>query len=66
VFTFALLSLLTGPDKIAFGSNFPVEKVVTTYTKLVRDLEISLRGQLSKAELQKVFHDNAVRLYRLS
>ena len=53
-----------GPSRCLFGSNFPIEKLWTTYDRLVA----TVRGCLSRYaphERRTVMHDTAVRLYRL-
>jgi predicted TIM-barrel fold metal-dependent hydrolase len=55
---------LFGPDRCLFGSNFPIEKLWTTYRQLVDVMRECLAG-LSPAERRAVLHDTAARLYRL-
>ncbi|MBA3479205.1 MAG: amidohydrolase family protein [Lautropia sp.] len=55
---------LFGPSRCLFGSNFPVEKLWTTYPQLLA----VMRGCLSvysQAEQREIFHDVAVRSYKL-
>ena len=55
---------LFGPSRCLFGSNFPIEKLWTTYDRLIA----AVRGCLSRYaphERRAVMHDTAVRLYRL-
>jgi len=55
---------LFGPERCMFGSNFPVEKLWTTYDEVVRVTAEGLAG-LSAAEQRAVLHDTADRVYRL-
>jgi len=55
---------LFGPSRCLFGSNFPVEKLWTTYPQLLA----VMRGCLSvysQAEQREIFHDVAVRSYKM-
>jgi predicted TIM-barrel fold metal-dependent hydrolase len=56
---------LFGPARCLFGSNFPIEKLWTTYGKLVSVMKTCLAG-LSLQDRRAVFHDNAARIYRLA
>ena len=53
-----------GPARCMFGSNFPIEKLWTSYGELVSVMKACLAG-LSAQDRQAVFHDNAARIYRL-
>lgn len=53
-----------GPARCVFGSNFPIEKLWTSYGQIVSVTRACLKG-LSPAEQRAVFHDNAQRLYHL-
>jgi predicted TIM-barrel fold metal-dependent hydrolase len=55
---------LFGPSRCVFGSNFPIEKLWTSYAELVSAMRVSL-AKYSRAERQAIMYDNAVRLYRL-
>lgn len=55
---------LFGPDRCLFGSNFPIEKLWTSYAALVSVMKTCLAG-LSEDERRAVLHDNAQRIYRL-
>lgn len=55
---------LFGPSRCLFGSNFPIEKMWTTYAQLVAVMRACL-SCYSDAEQREIFHDAAVRLYRL-
>ena len=53
-----------GPDRVVFGSDWPVVRLAADYDPwfdTVRDLTAGL----SEAGKQKVFGDNAARFYRL-
>ena len=47
-----------------FGSNFPIEKLWTSYGEVVSVTKTCLAG-LSQQDRRAVFHDNAQRVYRL-
>jgi predicted TIM-barrel fold metal-dependent hydrolase len=47
-----------------FESNFPPDSLSASYVTLWNALKL-LSGQYSPAERAHMFHDNAVRLYRL-
>lgn len=53
-----------GPRRCMFGSNFPIEKLWTTYAEVVRVTTECLAG-LSPEEQRAVLHDTADRVYRL-
>lgn len=53
-----------GPDRICFGSNFPVDSLFARYPDLLAAHIFALKSQ-SDADLKAVFHDTAVRLYNL-
>lgn len=55
---------LFGADRCLFGSNFPIEKLWTSYWELVAAFRTAAAG-LSEAERQAIFHDTATRVYRL-
>ncbi len=54
-----------GPTRCMFGSNFPIEKLWTSYDRVVAVMRECLAG-LSAAEQHAVFCDTATRVYRLS
>jgi predicted TIM-barrel fold metal-dependent hydrolase len=54
---------LFGPSRCMFGSNFPIEKLWTTYDEVVR-VSIECLGGLSAGEQRAVLHDTAGRVYR--
>lgn len=53
-----------GPDRCLFGSNFPIEKLWTSYGALVEAFRTSI-ADLSQSERAAILHDNARRSYRL-
>jgi predicted TIM-barrel fold metal-dependent hydrolase len=54
-----------GPARVLFGSNFPVDKLFSSFDALV-DALITITDELTADERRAVFHDNAVRWYRLA
>ncbi|MGI9481054.1 MAG: amidohydrolase family protein [Hyphomicrobiales bacterium] len=55
---------LFGARRCMFGSNFPIEKLWTTYEALVNAF-LSAAQDLSVAKQKLIFHDTAKRVYRL-
>jgi predicted TIM-barrel fold metal-dependent hydrolase len=55
---------LFGPARCMFGSNFPIEKLWTSYGNVVAVTKSCLAG-LSPQNTRAVLHDNAARIYRL-
>jgi predicted TIM-barrel fold metal-dependent hydrolase len=53
-----------GPDRVVFGGDWPVCLLGATYKQWVDALKAIVRNR-SEAEQRKLFHDNAVRVYRL-
>jgi predicted TIM-barrel fold metal-dependent hydrolase len=53
-----------GPERCIFGSNFPIEKLWTTYAEIVSVTKACLAG-LTPAQRRAVLHDNAEKVYRL-
>ncbi len=53
-----------GPDRCMFESNFPVDKLTMSYATLWEAFDI-MSSDLSPAERTDLFHDTAVRAYRL-
>lgn len=53
-----------GAERCLFGSNFPIEKLWTSYSDLVSAYSGALAG-LSKAKQRAIFQENAARIYRL-
>ena len=55
---------LFGAGRCMFGSNFPIEKLWTTYSDLVAAYRAALAA-LPEGEQRQVLHDTACRIYRL-
>lgn len=55
---------LFGPDRCLWGSNFPIEKLWTSYGALI-DAHIAATASLDERARRAVFHDTACRVYRL-
>jgi predicted TIM-barrel fold metal-dependent hydrolase len=53
-----------GPDRCMFGSNFPVEKLWTSYADLVAVTRACL-AHLGERDQAAIWHDTATRVYRL-
>ncbi|MCC6303695.1 MAG: amidohydrolase family protein [Rhodobacteraceae bacterium] len=53
-----------GPERCAWGSNFPIEKLWTDYRRLL-DAHLAALARLAAADRRAVLHDTATRLYRL-
>ncbi len=53
-----------GVDRVMFGSNFPVDKLYSSFDTLYRAFE-SIVAPFSEGEKTKLFHDNALRIYRI-
>jgi predicted TIM-barrel fold metal-dependent hydrolase len=53
-----------GTDRGMFASNFPVDGIVATFEELYDGFRAAV-AELPLAEQKKLFHDNAVRSYRL-
>ena len=53
-----------GVDRCMFGSNFPVDRVWSTYPRLMQAFQ-DITAELSEADRRKLFHDNAARVYRV-
>ena len=53
-----------GFDRVIYGSDWPVSTLATDYKRWVETLHESVSG-CSPEELRKLFHDNAVRFYKL-
>jgi L-fuconolactonase len=56
---------LFGPSRCMFESNFPMDRVLCDYVTVWNVFKRSSRG-LNPSERTAMFHDNAVRLYRLA
>jgi len=55
---------LFGVERCVFGSNFPIEKIWTDYASLLNAF-VEGSASLGLGAQQKIFHDNAARVYRL-
>lgn len=53
-----------GAERCLYGSNYPIEKLWTTYDRIIAVMRECLSG-LSGQERRAVFHDTAKRVYRL-
>jgi len=53
-----------GPQRCLYGSNFPIEKLWTSYDELFTALKTVVSG-IGEQHVQAIFNDNAERLYRL-
>ncbi|WP_067860464.1 amidohydrolase family protein [Nocardia shimofusensis] len=55
-----------GPDRLIWGSNFPVDKAITTIPDSVAAVSTALTEHGGDGDvLAKAFHDNAARVYRI-
>lgn len=55
---------LFGADRCMYGSNFPIEKLWTSYIELFNAFQDAAKG-LSKKKQSAIFNDTAARVYRL-
>jgi len=55
---------LFGPSRCLFGSNFPIEKLWTSYADLLGVVKACL-SRFSEAERRAVLHDTAARVYAI-
>lgn len=53
-----------GPDRLMFGSDWPVMRLATDYPRWVEIVDIALSG-FGEADRRKIFVDNAKRVYRI-
>lgn len=53
-----------GPDRCLFASNFPVDGVVGSFADIYGGY-LAATADLSQADRAALFHDNAIRVYRL-
>ena len=53
-----------GFDRVIYGSDWPVSTLATDYKRWVETLQEVVSG-CSSEELRKLFHDNAIRFYKL-
>jgi predicted TIM-barrel fold metal-dependent hydrolase len=54
-----------GAERCLFGSNFPIEKLWTSYRELV-DSHLAATASLAAQQREAIFKTTAVRVYRLS
>ncbi len=54
-----------GTDRCMFASNFPVDSLTSSYAAIWRAYD-EITSDFSEADRRKLFHDNAVRHYRLA
>ena len=54
-----------GPDRCMFGSNFPVEKLWTSYANLI-DVFTQCIADLTPSEQTRILRDNASELYQIT
>jgi len=53
-----------GVERCMFASNFPVDKLIADFDTIFSGFKAIVRG-FPRADAEKLFHDNAVRFYRL-
>lgn len=53
-----------GPNRIAFGSNFPVDKLNASYANVI-GAYLTITAGFSESERKAMFHDNAEHFYRI-
>jgi predicted TIM-barrel fold metal-dependent hydrolase len=61
--TLALIELF-GPRRAMFASNYPVDGLRMAFDAIFREFDQATRG-FPAAERRELFHDNAVRIYRM-
>ena len=54
-----------GPDRLLFGSDWPVALLAADYARVIATLTDILSPRLTSAELAAVFGGNAEKFYRL-
>ncbi len=54
-----------GADRCMFASNFPVDRLVGSFDAIFSGFRLAV-ANLDPADQRKLFHDNAVRIYRLT
>ena len=54
-----------GAHRCLFGSNFPIEKLWTSYAALMTAYREAL-GDLPETDQRSILHDNAIRLYKIA
>ena len=55
---------LLGPERCLFGSNFPIEKLWTSYKELIGAFDVAV-DRHGRAAAAAVFHDTAARVYKI-
>lgn len=55
---------LFGPQRAMFASNFPVDSLRSTFSEIYSEFD-AITATFSQAERCALFHDNAVRIYRM-
>jgi predicted TIM-barrel fold metal-dependent hydrolase len=55
---------LFGPERCIFGSNFPIEKLWTSYEELIAAFDVAV-DRHGRAAAAAVFHDTAARVYKI-
>ncbi len=53
-----------GPDRILYGGDWPVSELAGSYLQWLATLDLATAG-FSPADKRKLFHDNAIKAYRL-
>ena len=53
-----------GTERAMFASNFPVDSLRHTFSAIFSEFDTTTRG-FPEAERRALFHDNAVRIYRM-
>ncbi len=56
---------LFGPNRCIYGSNFPIEKIWTTYPEIIQGFRKNLMG-LPQESQNAIFYENARQLYKLA
>ncbi|WP_325175647.1 amidohydrolase family protein [Paenibacillus sonchi] len=56
---------LFGPERVMFGSDWPVCLMAATYDEVVEILRSALQGRMSAEEMEPVFGANAAGFYKL-
>jgi predicted TIM-barrel fold metal-dependent hydrolase len=54
-----------GPERCLFGSNFPIEKLWTSYAELL-SAHREAAASFSSKDQQAILHDTAMRVYRIA
>lgn len=55
---------LFGPRRAMFASNYPVDSLRMSFDAIFREFDETTRG-FSQAQRRDLFHDNAIRIYRM-